>query len=104
MHKYISKGIHKLEGINIIKPVLESTNACKYVLKGICKLEDVNIAKPVLDTGINDKLCQVQNFSTQVESIAETRLLLFFCSQCPIEPLVNKGDVDKDDILSAFLL
>jgi len=28
----------------------------------------------------------------------------FFCSQCPIEPLVNKGDVDKDDILSAFLL
>jgi len=101
VHKYVLKGIHKLEGVNIVKLVLESTNMCKYVLKGICKLEGVDITKLVLDMGINDKLCQAQNFLTQVESIAEMRLLLFFCSQCP---LVNKGNIDKDDILSAFLL
>ena len=80
MCKYILKSIHKLEGIDIVKLVLEGTNVCKYVLKGIHKLEGIDIAKPVLDTGINDKLCQAQNFSTQVESIAEMRLLLFFCS------------------------
>ena len=56
--KYILKGISKLEGINIIKPLLESTNTCKYVLKGIRKLEGINITKLVLDMGINDKLCQ----------------------------------------------
>jgi len=59
-------------------------------LKGIHELADVNIAKPVLDIGINDKLYQAQDFSTQVESIPKVRLLLLIPGQHPIKPIVNK--------------
>jgi hypothetical protein len=62
----------------------------KDVLKSIRELKGVNIAKPVLDMGINDKLRQAQNFSTQVESVPETRLLPLFCGQRPIKPTVSR--------------
>jgi hypothetical protein len=62
----------------------------KDILKGTRELEGVNIAKTVLHMGIDNKLRQVQNFSTQVESIPETRLLPLFCGQHPIKPIVNK--------------
>ena len=55
----------------------------KYILEGIGKLKRVNISKPILDMGVDDKLCQVKNFSTQVESIPKTRLLPLFRSKRP---------------------
>ena len=70
----------------------KGTNVRKDILKRIRELEGVNIAKPVLDMGINDKLRQAQNFSTQVESIPESRLLPLFRSQRPIKPIVNRRE------------
>jgi hypothetical protein len=61
----------------------------KNILDGIRELEGINIAKTILDMGINDKLRQAKNFSTQVESIPETRLLPLFRGQRPIKPIVN---------------
>jgi hypothetical protein len=61
--------------------VLVTVHACKGpnmrkdILKSICELKGVNVAKTVLDMGIDNKLCQAENFSTQVESIPEPRLL-----------------------------
>jgi hypothetical protein len=52
-------------------------------LEGIGELKRVNISKPILDMGVDDKLCQAKNFSTQVESIPKTRLLLLFRSKRP---------------------
>ena len=68
------------------------------VLKGIHELADVNIAKPVLDIGINDKLYQAQDFSTQVESIPKVRLLLLIPGQHPIKPIVNKRQCQRIEI------
>jgi hypothetical protein len=68
---------------------------CKDILKGIRQLEAVNIAKPVLDMGIDNKLCQVQNFSTQVESIPETQLLSLLRGQCPVKLNINKSNVEE---------
>jgi hypothetical protein len=67
----------------------KSANVRKNILKGIRELEGVNIPKPVLDMGIDDKLRQAKNFSTQVESIPESRLLPLFRGQRPITPIVN---------------
>jgi pyrimidine operon attenuation protein/uracil phosphoribosyltransferase len=58
----------------------KGTNVREDILKGIRELEGVDIAQPVLDMSINDELRQAQNFSTQVESISETRLLPLFRS------------------------
>jgi hypothetical protein len=73
----------------------KGTNVREDILKSIRELEGVNIAKPILDMGINDKLRQAQNFSTQVESIPETGLLPLFRGQRPIKPIVNKRQCRK---------
>jgi hypothetical protein len=79
-HELVLVTVHARQGANVRKGILKSVR----------ELEGVNIAKAVLDMGINDKLRQTQNFSTQVESIPETRLLPLFRSQRPIKPIVNK--------------
>jgi hypothetical protein len=68
VHKNILKGVRGLEGIDIAKTVLD-INVCKNILKGVCGLEGVDVAKTVLDMCINNKLCRVKAFSTQVKSI-----------------------------------
>ena len=74
-HELVLVTVHARKGTNVRKDILE----------GICELEGVNITKPVLDMGINDKLRQAQNFSTEVESIPETRLLPLFRGQRPVK-------------------
>jgi hypothetical protein len=97
--KDVLKGIRELEGVNIAKPVLDmGINVCKDILKGIRELKGVDIAKSVLDIGINDKLCQAQNFLTQVGSVPKTRLLLLFCGQRPIKPIINKKQCQRIEI------
>ena len=49
----------------------------KYTVR---KLESVDVTKTVLYLGINNKLCQTEDFSHEMESIPETRLLSLFCS------------------------
>ena len=49
-------------------------------MEGIGELKRVNISKSILNMSVDDKLCQAKNFSTQVESIPKTRLLLFVVS------------------------
>ena len=87
-HEFVLVTVHARQG----------TNMRKGILKGICELKGVNIAKPVLDMGINDELRQAQNFSTQVESIPETRLLPLFRGQCPIKSIVNKSQCRRTGI------
>ena len=79
-HELVLVTVHARKGANVREDIL----------KGIRELEGVNIAKPVLDMGIDNELRQAQNFSTQVESIPETRLLPLFRGQRPIKPIVNK--------------
>jgi hypothetical protein len=47
----------------------------EHVLQPVCKLERVDIAESELDVGIHDKLGETEDLSTQMERIAETRLL-----------------------------
>jgi hypothetical protein len=78
-HKLVLVTVHARKGANVRKNILNS----------IRELEGINVAKTVLDMGINDKLRQAKNFSTEVESIPETRLLPLFSGQRPIRPIVN---------------
>jgi hypothetical protein len=64
-------------------------------LKGIHELEGVNIAKVALDMGINDKLRQAKDFSTQVECIPETRLLLLFIVSILLSQMSTKGNIEE---------
>ncbi|SRR6266436_376514 len=73
-HELVLVTVHARKGANVRK----------NILKGVRELEGVNIAEPVLDMRINDKLRQAENFSTQVESIPETRLLPLLRGQRPI--------------------
>lgn len=84
-HELVLVTVHARKGANV----------CKYILKGIRELEGVNIAKTVLDMGIDDQLRQTKNFSTQVESIPETRLLPLLRGQRPIEPIINTKQCRK---------
>jgi hypothetical protein len=72
-HKLVLVTVHARKGANVRK----------YILKGIGELKGVNIAKTILDMGVDDKLCQAKNFSTQMESIPKTRLLPLFRSKRP---------------------
>ena len=72
-HKLVLVTVHTRKGADVRK----------YILEGIGELKRVNISKPILDMGVDDKLCQAKNFSTQVESIPKTRLLPLFRSKRP---------------------
>ena len=51
------------------------------VLQSIRQLEGIDVVQTVLDVRVNDELRQTQDFSTQVESVTETRLFTLFCRQ-----------------------
>src|SRR5690606_12427152 len=59
----------------------ELTNVGKNVLKTIGQLKSVNIVETVLNMTVHNQLGETKNFSTQMESIAETRLFTLFCGQ-----------------------
>jgi hypothetical protein len=45
------------------------------VLQGVCELESVDIPKSELDVSVDNQFCETKDFSTKMESIAESRLL-----------------------------
>ena len=47
----------------------------KGVLQTISQLECIHVTKAILDVGVNYQFGESKNFTTQVEGIAETRLL-----------------------------
>lgn len=51
------------------------------VLHRISKLEGVHIPQAELDVGIDDKLGETENLSTQMEGISESRLFAFLGGQ-----------------------
>ena len=53
------------------------------ILDGISELESIDITETVLNVGVNDKLGQTEDFSTQVEGVSETGFLSFLCRQGP---------------------
>lgn len=55
---------------------------CKDVLKTICQLISIDIVQTILDVCIDNQLCQAKDLATQMERIAETRLLSLLGSQC----------------------
>lgn len=54
------------------------------VLKSIGQLESIDVAETVLHVRIDDKLCETQDLTTQVEGVSETRLLTLLRSQSPM--------------------
>lgn len=60
----------------------EGTDMSEDVLQSIGKLESINVAKPKLNMRINDELGEPQDFTTQMESIPEPRLLALFSCEC----------------------
>ena len=53
----------------------QSTDMGEDVLNGICKLERIDVAESELHMGVNNQLGQPQDLATEMEGIAETRLL-----------------------------
>lgn len=51
------------------------------ILQCIRELESINIAETELNMGIDHELGEAKNFTTQVESISETRLFTLLSSQ-----------------------
>ena len=47
----------------------------KGVLQTISQLESIHVTKAILDVGVNYQFGESKNFTTQVEGVAETRLL-----------------------------
>ena len=45
------------------------------VLQSVCQLKGVDVAKAILYVRVDHQLGQPQNLATQVEGVAETRLL-----------------------------
>jgi hypothetical protein len=58
------------------------TNVREGELKTVCKLERIDIAQSVLNVRVDDKLCETQDFSDQMESVSESRLLSLFGCEC----------------------
>ena len=48
------------------------TNVSKNVLKTVSQLESVDVVETILDMGVDNQLCQTQDFATKMESISET--------------------------------
>lgn len=56
----------------------QCTDVRKNVLQGIGQLERVHVTQPELNMRIHDKLGEPKNFTAQMESISEARLLSLF--------------------------
>ena len=54
----------------------------EYILEAVGQLERVNVSQSILDVWIYDEFGETQDFSAQMEGVAETRLFTLFCGQC----------------------
>ena len=54
------------------------------VLERIGQLEGIDVAEAILHVRIDDKLCETQNLTAQVEGVSETRLLTLLGGQGPM--------------------
>jgi len=63
----------------------------KDILQRIGELKSINITETELNVGIDDKFRETKDFTTQMESISETRLLALLRSQSP-EDIVNRKE------------
>lgn len=64
---------HKL--VLVMVHASQRSNVRKDVLQGVGQLECVNTTKTELDVCIDDEFGKPEKFTTQMESISETRLL-----------------------------
>jgi hypothetical protein len=65
MHQFVLVSVHTRKLTDMVEGIQDT----------VCKLEGVDVSKSVLNLGINNKLCQSQDFSHQMESVSETGLL-----------------------------
>lgn len=59
----------------------QSTDMREDVLQGVRELESVDISETELDVRVDDQLSETEDFTTKMESIAESRLLAFLGRQ-----------------------
>ena len=72
MHKLILVAVHTGKLAHVVEGIKNT----------ICELEGIDVTQTVLNLGIDDKLSQAENFTHQVESISEARLLTLLGGQC----------------------
>jgi hypothetical protein len=51
------------------------SDVCKHVLQSIGELEGIDVTETELNMGVDNELGETQDFSTQMESVSEARLL-----------------------------
>ena len=64
-HQFVLVTVHSGELADVGEDVLEP----------IGQLESIDIVQSILNVGVDNELCKSQNFTTQMESVTETRLL-----------------------------
>ena len=67
----------------------QGSDVSKDVLQCVGKLEGINVPQTVLNVCIDNKLSQAKNFTAQMESISEPRLLTLLRGQRPEERTVR---------------